>query len=335
MTIWTIEQLHQTKASFIRLLRAMDKDLPKQSPGESAKITLRNLQTAAALGVQEVIIVSENGEAVAIATVRNDEAASIGNARLLYVVPGVESTVSDMLLQEVFERVWHNPAIRNFDGQTFVDQPDIRTAFAARGIQPIARQNMQLSQLAFRADQSVPALPNEFRIAPWWPEPGVSIPDGHLDALSDLILVAYHGTLDEKLYPGMNTRAGLRQFFENILYDKHSAFDHEASRIIYTTDSTEKMVGQIFCSQTRARHIFVLEFAIHPAYRRQGLGRILLMNAIRTAADRGLAGVQLGVTMDNPARQLYESIGFESTTHFWVYAGERPEINQESLEENA
>jgi ribosomal protein S18 acetylase RimI-like enzyme len=334
MTIWTVELLHQTRASLNRLTRAFDVDLPKQRSGGTTKSTLQNLQTASALGVQEVIIVAENGEAVGVATVRRDTNAQTGYARLMYVVPGVEAAVADMLIQEVFERVWSDPAIAHFDCQTFVNQPDIRAAFATHGLQPMARHNMELMDLAPFLNKATPTLPDGFHMKPWWPEPGVSLSDDHLDAVADLIIEAYQGTNDENLYPGLNTRAGLRQFFEETLYDKRGAFNHDTSRIIYAGEGTARIAGQIFCSRTIDNTAFVLEIGVRPEYRGQGLGRALLTNVLQSAADQGLAGVQLSVTDDNPARHLYESVGFKAVTPFWVYVTTRPEPSTESTAQN-
>ncbi|MFD7587955.1 GNAT family N-acetyltransferase [Kitasatospora sp. NPDC059811] len=49
----------------------------------------------------------------------------------------------------------------------------------------------------------------------------------------------------------------------------------------------------------------------HPELGYRGLGADLLRRAVADAAERGLVEVQLAVTDSNPARRLYESLGFE------------------------
>ena len=332
MTIWTVESLAHSRADFTRLTEALDRDLPRQRPNDNAQHTLRNLATAAALGVQDVIVVAENGAAVAIASIRLDHAAHVGNGRLLYALAETESAVADMLVQEVLERVWRDPAIHDFDGQTFIDQSAIRAAFAARGVQPLARQHMLLPlgaeasvAMARTADLSLQA---GYDLAPWLP---AADQDAQLDGIAELIITAYDGTLDAQLYAELNTRAGLRQFFAEIIDPGRGLFDAEASRVIRWDAAVgaerPSLAAQIFCARERLpgrdgsmlERLGVLEIATHPQHQRQGLGRALLQHAIRVAIAAGLDAVQLQVTLDNPARHLYESLGFQATTPFWGY----------------
>src|SRR5579859_7597389 len=111
MTIWRLESLATTNASLDRLIRALAADLPKQRPGESAKTTINNLQTAARLGVQDVGVAVQDEEVVGIISIRLDHDTHIGNVRLAYTVPGVEEPVAAMLVQYALERVWGDPTM--------------------------------------------------------------------------------------------------------------------------------------------------------------------------------------------------------------------------------
>ena len=53
-----------------------------------------------------------------------------------------------------------------------------------------------------------------------------------------------------------------------------------------------------------------LSLAVAPRWRRRGVGRLLLDGAVTRARELGCAGVSLSVMPDNPARGLYESVGF-------------------------
>ena len=54
----------------------------------------------------------------------------------------------------------------------------------------------------------------------------------------------------------------------------------------------------------------VVTLHVRPAYRRHGLGRVLLDLLTDDVARSGHAVLALGVHRDNPARRLYESAGF-------------------------
>jgi ribosomal protein S18 acetylase RimI-like enzyme len=57
-----------------------------------------------------------------------------------------------------------------------------------------------------------------------------------------------------------------------------------------------------------------LSLAVQPQVRRLGLGRGLLVRLLTDAAARRLPGLSLSVEPDNPARRLYEQLGFERTS---------------------
>jgi GNAT superfamily N-acetyltransferase len=57
---------------------------------------------------------------------------------------------------------------------------------------------------------------------------------------------------------------------------------------------------------------FAVEVFTHPAYRRVGLARALLLWSMRVLAEHGHRHLALRVVADNlPARRLYEDIGFQ------------------------
>lgn len=60
---------------------------------------------------------------------------------------------------------------------------------------------------------------------------------------------------------------------------------------------------------------YVRILGVLPEYRGRGIARWLLLRAMRATADRGLAGLQLGVdaTNETGATQLYESVGMRAT----------------------
>jgi [ribosomal protein S18]-alanine N-acetyltransferase len=62
----------------------------------------------------------------------------------------------------------------------------------------------------------------------------------------------------------------------------------------------------------------ILNLSVHPRYRMRGIGRALLVRALKLAWEEGARKAVLEVRQGNPAaRRLYESVGFEQ----W---GERP-----------
>lgn len=54
-----------------------------------------------------------------------------------------------------------------------------------------------------------------------------------------------------------------------------------------------------------------LSIAVEPTSRGRGVGEALLRELVRIARVRGVGAVSLSVEPDNPARHLYEKVGFE------------------------
>jgi len=53
-----------------------------------------------------------------------------------------------------------------------------------------------------------------------------------------------------------------------------------------------------------------LTIAVIASRRRDGIGRRLLIDLIEASVDQGYAALSLSVREENPARRLYESVGF-------------------------
>ena len=70
---------------------------------------------------------------------------------------------------------------------------------------------------------------------------------------------------------------------------------------------TEEVHGHGFV----AEDVPELAIAVVPSRRHEGIGRRLLVGLIDASVAQGHAALSLKVARDNPARALYESVGFE------------------------
>ena len=66
--------------------------------------------------------------------------------------------------------------------------------------------------------------------------------------------------------------------------------------------------GQVRVFRARAEHLLV-DVALAPAYQGHGLGGRLILDVVEQAHAAGVA-LRLSVRPDNPARRLYERLGF-------------------------
>jgi GNAT superfamily N-acetyltransferase len=84
----------------------------------------------------------------------------------------------------------------------------------------------------------------------------------------------------------------------------------DASFLIVVIDS--RPIGRLYVHYTR-QDVRVLDIALVPDARGKGIGRGLLQTVLEQAARLG-APVTLHVALGNPARRLYERLGFRAVT---------------------
>lgn len=59
---------------------------------------------------------------------------------------------------------------------------------------------------------------------------------------------------------------------------------------------------------------FIYELYIFPVYRQQGIGKKLMKKAVSEFKHAGIKKIQLNVFAKNPARTMYEKMGFKEVT---------------------
>lgn len=73
------------------------------------------------------------------------------------------------------------------------------------------------------------------------------------------------------------------------------------------------LLGFLGMRRARPGTVALEGFAVVPAMRGRGIGTMLLRHVIADARDHGAAAVELTVGDSNPARRLYERLGFHTT----------------------
>jgi GNAT superfamily N-acetyltransferase len=76
-------------------------------------------------------------------------------------------------------------------------------------------------------------------------------------------------------------------------------------------------VGQIKVTEGPEGWVYLAEILLLPAYQRRGLGTCIVQDVI-DVAERAGCNLELQVLSSNPARRLYERLGFR-VTHYKMY----------------
>lgn len=117
-------------------------------------------------------------------------------------------------------------------------------------------------------------------------------------------------------------RISLRERLDEI-FDRH--YSHEGKRIWIAEDEAGTATGLIWLQPghhpvTERPEYMVLNLAVEPAHRGQGVGRRLMSHARSYAEARGVRRLRLFVASDNaPALRLYGDLGFTERTREMVW----------------
>jgi ribosomal protein S18 acetylase RimI-like enzyme len=94
--------------------------------------------------------------------------------------------------------------------------------------------------------------------------------------------------------------------------------------IIFVAEDINRLVGFIqmyptFSSVSMMPDMIMNDLYVFPDNRSKGIGKDLLETAKKFAIDNGYKGLWIETANDNPARSLYESLGWEKDVSFVHY----------------
>lgn len=176
----------------------------------------------------------------------------------------------------------------------------------------IARSAMERVLTSRDGEGLIPA-PDALRLVP--------LRDVTLDALAELDLRAFRGTIDELLI-GSNV-SEYRRVLAALMAGDLGRFLDEASTALYRPDPP-RLVGAILTCEKSSRNAVVLDFMVDPDLRGRGYGEYLLRWGLRALWALGYERARLWVSAANlPARRLYDSFGFSVTHTAAIYRWDR------------
>jgi len=145
---------------------------------------------------------------------------------------------------------------------------------------------------------------------------GVELLPWSNDLLSDHALAkweSFRSEIDAHVFPCLGERDGCTQLMREISCRPN--FIPEATWLATsTTETSWQPCGTIQGLMVSPREGAIQNLGVHPNFRDQGIGRGLLVQALRGFRAVGCTHAQLEVTVQNAAAiRLYERIGFRRT----------------------
>jgi ribosomal protein S18 acetylase RimI-like enzyme len=135
----------------------------------------------------------------------------------------------------------------------------------------------------------------------------VPVREDQFDQVADTIVDAYQGRPDRHLHSEVEETADATEFLRYVFAGGHGEYRPEFCRAHWREG---RCAGVLMGCRVAPDHGFVLQVAVRRDHQGRGLGTELLRDAASAFRDAGLSRVALGVTLANPARHLYERLGF-------------------------
>ncbi len=134
----------------------------------------------------------------------------------------------------------------------------------------------------------------------------------------EFLFQVYASTRDEELAP-LGWDAAQKELFLRSQFTAQDRFYHEQFqgadfRIILLG---QEPIGRLYIER-REKEIRLIDIALLPAHRNAGIGTALLEDILAHGAQLGLP-VRIHVEQSNPARRLYERLGFREVGENGVY----------------
>jgi ribosomal protein S18 acetylase RimI-like enzyme len=177
----------------------------------------------------------------------------------------------------------------------------VQDVLVEKGFQPLARQ-----LLAFRKPVTSSVRWNEFRF--------VSLrnfgdPTG-AHTLANFLHEAYRGTLDGEFYEEYKDLRHCQNYVARVLSSPFCDFQNSW---LAWSPQANKMAGLALCYiWPGARGLYLEQLAVHPSFRRKGLGQVLLSRVSSALRDGTLTRILATISRENaPATRLYHSAGAE------------------------
>lgn len=249
------------------------------------------------------VLAQRDGEAAGIGVgfVRDD----VGYANLIHVLKphegrGYEQSIATLLIETLRQA--------NSTGIVCESIPfcalDLAPAFADLGFGRVEREIM-----ARPLEPSVDRSGNSTR----------AMRAGDEEAVAEVIVDSYRDHPGRDLHPEVRSKAAALTLVWGAAAGQYGEVNPEYIRVAEVGGT---IVGALLGCEAAAGVGFVLHVTVHPDHQGQGIGEALVRDALHQFRLGGLSQSALGVSSDNPAKRLYERLGFQTRCaveafHWW------------------
>jgi ribosomal protein S18 acetylase RimI-like enzyme len=238
-------------------------------------------------------------------SVYEDTKAIIGEVFALAGADGSGSAhaVEETLLKHLLELLMNSPQVERIESQLLLHPAGSHSpTFRESGFE-VFRRLFMVQMLNGSEEPPALELPAGLDLRSW--------NENDLGAAARLICEAYRSHPDSLINDQYRTLHGSSRFLSNIVrYSGCGTFSAPVSHVVVDRARRE-LVALVLGSRVSPQSGHITQLCVHPAYRRRGLGRLLLAVAAFSFMRQGATEISLTVTEANQqAIALYQEEGY-------------------------
>jgi ribosomal protein S18 acetylase RimI-like enzyme len=233
----------------------------------------------------------------------------------LYAAEGSRGLgLEEMLLDAVLAEAQRHPGNDRVECQTlFSTAPSADGRFARAGFQSCGRH--YLVRLLHEPPPPALDLPDGLRLRPLKRE--------DIGLAARVVHRSHEGSLDAALNLTYATPAQCRSFVETLVL--RAGCGRFAARASFVAEGGEGPAGVLLASHLSRTNGHICQVSVLPEAQGRGVGKALMVAALRAFREEGLEAASLSVTVGNePAYDLYRRLGFRLRKPFAAHAWVRP-----------
>jgi ribosomal protein S18 acetylase RimI-like enzyme len=235
--------------------------------------------------------------------------------------------ITDRLLEHLLDLLVHSPGVERIESQMLIyDSGVIDKVFVEAGFTLFPRLFMEYDNPddTLITGKMPVQIPESLELTSWT--------GACYQPAAELIHAAYSQHIDASINDQYRTLHGSLRFLHNIVrFPGCGVFEAESSWVLRDR-VTGALAGMLLCSRVAPDVAHVTQICIAAAYRRQGLGRMLMEHSIAHMAEAGFAAITLTVTEANAqAVGLYEGLGFTVRHRFNAMVRDENVIRRDNL----
>ena len=263
--------------------------------GRDSERSVEQMQNALATErISAAVLLNDQAAALGLVAWRwPDRAQSLAQVLILYAHPESPPAVGAALVKHVFTVASSAPITQVIEARLRDETPGVREAWQARSLAIFER--CRLHRPLGNTPLPVMPVPASYQIVDWH--------EDRMPGIESVVVAAYTDSIELAAVPDVNG---------SVVDKLHQQIDgvgwYTAASLV-ALDKREQVVGYVVFTQSEDETVIV-DLAVHPDHRRRGLARALLIRSLQVCVKHSVSDITVTVTTRNPARQLYNQLGF-------------------------